>query len=366
LEGESHELQAMESEPLDRRISMRDIAKVMDISHAAVSLALRDSPSISAKLREAVKQRAEELGYCPDPMLSALSNYRLGKSRKTIRAAIGWVNAWKEPEQLRSFKEFDFYWKGATAAANKHGFRIEEFRLGEQYTPHRLHQILSARGIRGLLLPPQSPQPDWGDFPWEEYSVVRFGRSLNHPRCHLVTADQVANTMLAFAEIRERGYRRIGFATHEVDLQISGHLFEGGYLTAQRLVDESERLPVFAMNDFPVAERKEALAAWLKANNPDAILTTLSEIQPMLESIGVRVPEDVALAGSTVLDIPIDAGIDQHPEEIGRVGLLMLNSIITDGARGIPNIFRQNLVEGSWVDGKSLPDKRVKSKNRRK
>jgi LacI family transcriptional regulator len=351
----------MESEPSERRISMRDIAKVMGISHASVSLAMKNSPSISIKLREAVKERAEELGYCPDPMLAALSNYRLGKSRKSIGAVIGWVNAWKEPEQLRSFKEFDFYWKGATAAAKIHGYRIEEFRLGKEYTPQRLHQILSARGIHGLLLPPQSNQPDWGDFPWEEYSVVRFGRSLDHPQCHLVTADQVANTMLAFSEIRKRGYRRIGFVTHAADLRVRSHWFEGGYLTAQLLVDESERLPVLEMHHFSVEERKKALAAWLKTNNPDAIITTIPETGHMLRSLDVRVPEDVALAGSTILDIPVDAGIDQQPEEIGRVGFLMLNSIINDGTRGIPKIFRQTLVEGSWVDGKSLPDKRAKT-----
>jgi LacI family transcriptional regulator len=349
----------MEPEPADKRISMRDIAKQLGISHAAVSLALKDSPQVSAKLRKIVKQRAEELGYRPDPMLLALSHYRKGKSNKPMHAVIAWINAWSEPEQLRTFKEFDYYWKGASAAAQKFGYRIEEFRLGGQYTPQRLHQILSARGIRGLLLPPQNPQPKWEDFPWAEYSVVRFGRSLAYPRCHLVTADQVANTMMAFAEIRKLGYRRIGFATHEYDLRFCGHLFEGGYLTAQRLVDKSERLPIFTINEFPVAERTKALAAWMEANKPDAILTTLTEIRTMLSSLGVRVPEDVALAGSTVLDIPVDAGINQHPEEIGRVGFLMLDSLINDGACGIPEIFRQNLVEGGWVNGTSMPDKRV-------
>ena len=48
----------------------------------------------------------------------------------------------------------------------------------------------------------------------------------------------------------------------------------------------------------------------------------------------------------------------QHPEEIGRVGLLMLKSLINDGARGIPPIFRQIQVEGSWSDGDSAPPRR--------
>jgi hypothetical protein len=45
--------------------------------------------------------------------------------------------------------------------------------------------------------------------------------------------------------------------------------------------------------------------------------------------------------------------------EIGRVALLMLHSLITENARGIPGIFRQLLVEGSWVPGNSLPDRNL-------
>jgi LacI family transcriptional regulator len=58
-----------------------------------------------------------------------------------------------------------------------------------------------------------------------------------------------------------------------------------------------------------------------------------------------------------VLDGGADSGMDQHPEEIGRVGMLLLNSLIHDGAHGIPAIFRQTVVEGRWVDGSSLPDR---------
>ncbi len=341
------------------RVSLRDIAKRIGVSHVTVSLALREHPRISLVVRQKIRQAAEEMGYRPDPMLTALANYRKGKSTAPTTASIGWINAWDEPAALRSHKEFDFYWKGAAATAEKFGYRLEEFQLGGHYKPHRLHQILATRGIRGLLLPPQRPHPDWGDLPWGEYSVVRFGRSLQNPRTHLVTADQVANTMPAFEEIQKRGYSRIGFVADEVDLKQCGHLFEGGYLMAQRQVVESARLPVFAMNKFSESARKKALAAWLKRTKADAIFTNMAEVPHLLNSMGIRVPEDVALAVTTLLDTSVDAGIDQQPEEIGRVGFLMLNSLINDGTRGVPKIFRQILVEGSWVDGASLPDRRL-------
>ena len=165
--------------------------------------------------------------------------------------------------------------------------------------------------------------------------------------------------MLAFEKIRERDYQRIGFVTDETDFKMRGHLFEGGYLTAQRLVGSRHRLPVFVLNDYPVGKRNQALASWFDRSKPDAIITNMAEVPALLQDIGITVPKDVALAGTTRIDVPISAGIDQHPEEIGRVGVLMLISLINDGARGIPPIFRQNLVEGTWVDGASLPDRRL-------
>src|SRR5215217_2072631 len=151
-----HILQPMQPDPVPRRVSLREIARQLGVSHVTVSLALRDSPQISAAMREKVKQLAEELGYRPDPMLSALSSYRLGKVEPSFRAVIGWINSWPEPEQLRAHEEFDAYWKGASTAAGKLGYQLEEFRVGKALSPARLHQILSTRGVQGLLLPPHA------------------------------------------------------------------------------------------------------------------------------------------------------------------------------------------------------------------
>jgi DNA-binding LacI/PurR family transcriptional regulator len=275
----------------------------------------------------------------------------------SLTTGLAWLNAWSQPENLRSFKEFDLYWKGASESAKKHGYSLEEFRLAPDGEAKRLHQILQDRGIRGILLPPQSPHPDWDDFPWTDYSIVRFGRSLKSPACHIVTADQAVNTMLAFEKIRERGYSRIGFVDEsELTVKI-GHMFRGGFLLAQSLVDQSARVPILDLCNIPRLDRPRMVADWIAAQRVDAVFTGMVELPELLAEAGLRVPEDIAFATTTVNDIPNSAGIDQHPEEIGRVGVLMLNSLINDGARGIPDIFRQILVEGSWVDGASLPSR---------
>ncbi|QJE97088.1 LacI family DNA-binding transcriptional regulator [Luteolibacter luteus] len=350
-----------------KRVSLRDIAKEVGVTHVTVSLALRNHPRISAEMRMKVQETAERLGYRPDPMLAALANYRRGKSDHPITSAIAWINAWPEPDKLRSFREFDLYWKGAHAAAEKFGYRLEEFRIGgTNLSPQRLHEILSTRDIRGLLLPPHRHEPNWEDFPWSEYSVVRFGRSLRFPRAHLVTSDQVGNTLRAFATMSERGYERIGFVTTGGDLRRNGHLFEAGFLAAQREVDESRRVPILHLGEFAAGPASARLAAWIKDHGVDAIYTDLPGVSSYLKKAGISCPGEIGLAATTVLDTGIDSGINQNPEETGRVGFLTLNALINDGTRGIPSLMRQILVEGTWIDGISLPLKPAKPPARKK
>jgi LacI family transcriptional regulator len=348
----------MEPDTPPPRVSMREIAAHLGVSHVTVSMALRDNPRVSLAMREKVKKVATELGYRPDPMLNALAAYRSSKSTPGIRSGVAWINAWERPEELRGYKEFDLYWKGASECAAKFGYRLEEFRLDKQMTPQRLHQIFQARNIRGILLPPHGPyQPDWRNFPWEEYTVARFGRSLKFPPAHLVTADQLTNTFIAVSKMRERGYQRIGLITFETDLDPRGPHFTAGFLSARELLGDADSLPIFRIEEPVTSELVSHFRRWMEEEKPDALLSTVEQ-KILLSHAGYRVPEDIAVAVTSVLDGGADSGMDQHPEEIGRVGFLLLNSQINDGARGIPKIFRQILVEGSWVDGTSLPDRR--------
>ena len=84
-----------------KRVTVYDIAEKLGVSHAKVSLALRNHPSISEKRREQVKKKAAEMGYVPDPHLAALAAHRRTISPSQIRSAIAWINHWEQPEQLR-------------------------------------------------------------------------------------------------------------------------------------------------------------------------------------------------------------------------------------------------------------------------
>lgn len=338
------------------RPTLRDIAEALDLSHVAVSLALRDSPRISEARRIEVKAMAEKLGYRPDPMLASLLAYRRGRRGTMIRACLGWVNQWPRPGDLRGFKEFDHYWHGAKAAAERIGYNLEEFRWPLGKSGKRLQTILETRGVRGLLIPPHRDGIDIPDFDWSRFSLVRFGSSVATLPAHSVTSDQSHCARLAYEKAAERGYRRIGYVSDGgFEKNTEGH-FREGYLTAQAKAAPKARLePLLFSGD----KRRHAaeLRAWMKSKKPDALVTTFISLRSLLEGLGLRVPEDIPVATTSVWDGNFDAGADQNSIEIGRVAVCTLAGLILDNEKGPPEYQRRILVEGRWVDGKSLPVK---------
>lgn len=296
------------------------------------------------------------MGYEPDPMLTALACYRKNRQEVPVRAAVAWFNAWSRPEQLRSYHEFDYYWKGASASAKKFGYHLEEFILDSELSPERLEGILHARNITAILIPPHPTTPDWSGFHWERFAAIRFGWSIKTPQVHLVTSDQAGNTLLALDKIREKGYQRIGFVYGRENARNA--MFQSGFLMGQSEMEPSQRIPVLRLSEAVSNNNTERLAAWLKEYRPDAILTEHAPLPEMIQKLGYKVPDDLGLAALSVLDGNIDAGIDQNPEEIGRVAFLMAFTLINDNTRGIPPIFRQTLVAGKWAEGHCLPDRR--------
>jgi DNA-binding LacI/PurR family transcriptional regulator len=335
------------------RLTQRDLARELGVSYSTVSLALRDSPKIALAQRQRIQKAAREMGYEPNAAATALAQFKHNSSRQPVRAALAWLNARPDPESLFRFHEFALYWKGAVACAEKHGYHLEEF-VGRDYRSlKRLEAVLLARGIEGIVVPPHGFTPEWDGFDWTRFSYVKLGRSTSSPQGHIVTSDQPADALLAFNEIRRRGYERVGLVVGWPNL-VSGASWTGGFLQAQQFVEEKARLPILVMREDRATCQRQ-LAQWLKKHRPDAILTDLEVIASMLRDLGVRVPEDVGLAATTVLDAGTDAGIDQHSEQIGHAAVLTLLSLIRDHDRGEPEIPRQILIMGRWQDGASLP-----------
>jgi DNA-binding LacI/PurR family transcriptional regulator len=335
------------------RVTLRDVAHELGVSHTTVSRSLRDDPQISRAMRERVHKAAREMGYKPDPMLSALAHYRRGKGKTPISAELALINHWPDPKKPWSYREFNLYWRGAFEEAESCGFRLEEFVMGKSLSPARLEKILRARNIRGILLPPRGDfEPDYGNFHWDDFCIVRFGHSISFPHTHLVSSDQLTDGLIAFENIWQNGYRRIGLVTSAA----SHTRFGAGFLFSQIKLSPDLRLPSLVLSIQRETANREFLS-WLKRNKPDAIVTDIAGLRDMLTKEGYKVPKDIGLAAFSILDINADAGIDQNSQEIGKVAIQLLISLINHNECGIPKICREVLVEGKWVNGTTLPPK---------
>ena len=95
--------------PRGLRVSLRDIARNLNVSHVTVSLALRDDPRIRLERRREIQAAAKALGYEPDPMLASLSAYRQAKRTKPIHSTVAWLNHWPDAKGLRAIAQVVTY-----------------------------------------------------------------------------------------------------------------------------------------------------------------------------------------------------------------------------------------------------------------
>ena len=350
-------------EPSDRRITLRDIARKAGVSHVTVSRALHDDTSISRGRREEIRRLAEEMGYVPDPSLASLAAYRHRRRQAdAVRGCVALLNAWYEPERLRRLRWFKGCWRGASETARKSGYRLEEIHWPPSRPASRLNQILLTRGVQGLLIPsPQRMEP-CGPLDWNRFSVVRLSAASRDIDFHIVTSDGFRAIQMALHRVHERGYRRIGLLLNrDFDAALGGN-FYGGFLAAQNLLSLAA-LPPFLVGDdaFPArrAETAAALRAWLREYRPDALLASEPWVPDLLAELGLRIPDDLAVAGTNVDDLPlIDSGILPDTAAIGRIAMETLAAQIALGARGIPAAPCRILVKCTWRDGSSLPRQR--------
>ena len=338
------------------RVRLSDIAQRLKINKATVSRALRNDRRISRAVCAQVQRVALQMGYRPDPMLAALAEYRRSGTPRPISAVLALVNYWPEPTKPRVCREFKLSWKAATAEAERTGYRLEEFRVGKDLTIPRLEKILLTRNINGILIPPHGNLWLTGEkFRWDEFCVVRFGDSMETPVTHLVSSDLLSNGLLAFENVWNKGYRRIGLVavTRPADRPAR---FAAGFLYGQLNLPGKLRLPLLLLGKQDSEQRRQQqLVAWLKKTKPEAILTDVEVLRGMLATAGYRVPQDLGLATTSVLDGNADAGIYQNSDEIGKTAVQLLISLIHLNERGIPAIPREVLIKGRWVDGSTLP-----------
>ena len=355
------------------RITLRDVAARAGVHHTTAARALKNDPRVKTGTLSRIKALAAQMGYVPDPMLSALNAYRHASRTSQYHGTVAWItnfptrDAWRSTWGSSHTSCYELYFLGASDQLAKHGYKLEEFWLLEPgMTARRASQVLLHRGVRGLLLCPLAASRGHLSLQWDKFSAVSFGYSLLRPKLHLFSAAHFRAVITCLRQLRAKGYQRIGMViSHAMDARLD-YLWTAAYRSALPMLPSRQTLPIYFYWD---GRKGDALGSaqpsekmflkWYETHRPEAIVTSAAAtVSRWLRTGGYQVPQNVALANPALQEKePLVAGVMEASREIGRAAADFLVGMMQRGEQGIPHAPQRVLLEGSWREGTTVEPK---------
>jgi len=305
-----------------RPVRLKDIAKDLGVSAAAVCKALRDAPDISPDLKQRVRKRARQLGYQPDLAARSLATRR--------SYAVGLVI----PDLSHSF--FAEIARGAARVLHARGYTLVLADSDENPNLERqaVEQLLGRR-VDGMILASAQPAGDASLFQRiREHRTPFVLVDRQHPghEADFAGSDNCELGRLATAHLIRLGRRRIAHLACR-QLATGPGRFEGyRRALAECGIGYREELVVDCRNTD--AGGREAMAQLLgREPRPDAVFCFSDPVaagaeQAILEA-GLRIPADIAVIGagnvhySGLFRVPLST-VDMNSPVLGERAAEML------------------------------------------
>jgi DNA-binding LacI/PurR family transcriptional regulator len=135
--------------------TMEDVARAAGCHSSTVSLALRGDVRIPADTRERVRTAAEKLGYRIHPLIAAWVSARRAGRPVGRRLPAAYLTCHPDNFRWKADVHFRSIFEGAREQAEKFGFALTEFRLGDYARDvARLNQVLVTRNVQGVIVGP--------------------------------------------------------------------------------------------------------------------------------------------------------------------------------------------------------------------
>ncbi|MFT3762842.1 MAG: LacI family DNA-binding transcriptional regulator [Pseudoxanthomonas sp.] len=275
-------------------VTIKDVAREAAVSVATVSRALNGHENVAAGVRKTVLEAAQRLRYQPHAAARSLSSRRT----QTIGVVL--------PDLYGEF--FSELIRGIDAVARAHRRHL----LVSSYHGHPEEQGEALRAMRGrvdglLVLSPYADQPGFltDNLP-AGLPVVMLNAQSQDPAYASLGIDNHGGAVAMVAHLVEAGHERIAFIGGPQDNFDARERLRGYRDALARLLPKQK--PWELAGDFDEASGYEAGKQILAAKpRPDAVfaandMMALGCLYAFSEA-GVRVPDDIALAGFD--DIPL-------------------------------------------------------------
>lgn len=315
------------------QLTIKDIAKSLNISASTVSRALNNNPDISKETRKLVQEYAKKHKYKPNNLAQNL--------RSNHSNVIGVI----VPELANHF--FSSVLSGMETVAEEQDFNVIVCQSQEDYLKEiRNVQTLIKSRVSGVLISQSKQTLKYDHFQElldNNIPVIFFDRICTGIDTGKVVVDDYSGTFAATEHMIEGGCKRIAFFSAPFHLEISKNR-KNGYLDALR----KHHIPVDE-NLIYLADTKElgyqkALEVLKQGDRPDAFMAmndyTASGILKATKELGLRVPCDISICGFSNSNIGQDTDptlttVDQHPQKVGEEAMALMLEKINNPSQSI-------------------------------
>jgi LacI family transcriptional regulator len=311
---------------MKRKVTLKQIARELDVSISTVSKALRNSVEISEDTREKVQAFAKLYNYRPNNIALSLKN----RKTKTIGIII--------PEIVHHF--FSKVIRGIELVANKRGYNVIVGLSNESFSKEVINMEMLANGsIDGFILSVSKETLKLQDYHHftetinQGMPIVMFDRVVNEINCDKVIVDDLKGSKKVVNKLVENGCKTIAIITTK-DYVSVGKLRTQGYLEALEAHNIKPKADlILKVDDNLVSDEnlevlEQEIEHMLK-NNPkiDGIFAVneLYAISAMkvAKKLKRNIPEDIQVVGFTdgVLSkhaSPSLTTVSQHAQEMGE------------------------------------------------
>ena len=303
------------------KTTLKDLARILEVSISTVSKALNDNPEISLETRNRIKELAESYKYVPNNIAQSLKS----KSTKTIGVII--------PAILLEFFSKVLY--GIEIEATKRGYKIIISLSNEIHKKESESIDTFINGsVDGIILSvaeETQKQKKYTHFEKSmnyEVPMVMFDRVAKEIECDKVTVDDFEGAEKATKFLSKTGCKDIIFINPIANISV-GQLRENGYLNAMESL--KYKPCVIQVDHYNLIE--EELSTLLKNRKIDGIVTADEYSAVLAINIarlnGYKVPDDISIIGFTnglmsEHSIPSLTVVSQHAENIGKLAVKTL------------------------------------------
>ena len=325
------------------QITIKDIARALNVSPSTVSRALKDNPDISRETRDLIHAYAREHNYKPNVLAVNLRSSR----SNTIGVIV--------PQLVHHF--FSCVLSGIETAAAEAGYNIIVAQSNESYGQEVkiVHSFLAARvcGVIASLAKNTEQYDHYQELLNNNIPIVFYDRICTGLKTERVVVDDYAGSFAAVEYMIQTGCKRIFFYGADPHLEITKNR-RNGYLDAMK----KYKVPVDDSMIMLCDTRERAISITPDilegSEHPDGFFAindeTASGILYACKLVGKKVPDEVSICGFTDGAIaqstdPKLTTVEQHGEEVGKSAFSILTGKLEGGDDKSSNkIVRTNLV----------------------